>query len=462
MNTEDSLLIYGKAQPHSEELEEIILGSILMESNIISKVIQILSEDSFYNTTHRTIYNTIVQMFRTEKPIEMITIVAELKRNGVLENIGGASFILSLSDRVGSTANIEYHCLIVEQFAIKRRMIQMCYETIEKCHNEDDALEVFNDLSKKINTSVQKVISQKNITPQYRASETIKKLNLALQNKGITGVPSGLSGLDEKMGGWHNGNLILVGGRPGMGKTAFVLKVAHEAGHRGYPVAFFEIEMSETEVGARELSMATGVPYSNIRMGRVNQDDVAKIVRAEKEIENSNVYIDTAPLNITTLRAKAYKMIEDYKCKLIIIDFLNLMELHIAKGQSKEQAISDLSRDLKILSRTLDIPIILLCQLNREVEKSTDKRPELHHLKDSGALEQNADVVLFLYRPDYYQENPLDESGNSLRNTIIIDVAKQKQGATGETKFYCQIECNIIKDLPTYQGENRTNYATPF
>jgi replicative DNA helicase len=456
--TDISMMLYGRVQPQNLELEEMVIGAMLLEPDSIVKVMGILTEDSFYSEVNGIIFSAMKEMFNSRLPIEITTVPNYLKSKGQLEIVGGAFHISEFTNRVGSSANIEYHAMVVEEQAVKRRLINLCSETIRKCYDDTfDVLETLNEHSQTFTNKVQRLSTSANILPEKRAETTIDRINFALQGHGLTGVPSGLKNLDFVTGGWQNGNLIIVGARPAMGKTAFVVKISHDA---GVPVLFFQLEMSDTEMGLREISMFANVEYFKMRTGKIdNQEEYTKVIEAQENVRQSKVYVDTSgKLNMTILRSKCYKMVSQYGIKMVVIDYLNLMQSDSSdKNKTKEQMISDLSADLNVLAKELLIPIILLCQLNREVEKTTDKRPQLHHLKDSGALEQNADVVILLYRPEYYSKEARDIDGNSLVNKIYIDVVKQKQGSVKEIKFGCNIACNQIFDI----DEPRVNTFAP-
>jgi len=441
-----SAFLFGRIPPQAREFEELVLGAIMLERDGIYKVAEMISPEMFYVEAHQKIYKAIQNLFGRYAPIDIITVTEELRNLGELDKVGGAYFVTGLTTRIASSANIEYHCSIIVQKFKQRELIRVCSQIVKNAF--DDTTDVFEliDFAASETLKLHNVSGTKNTEPHFRVIKAIRQIESAMNSKEITGVPSGLIEVDKLTGGWQNEDLILVAGRPGAGKSAVALQYARAAAMRGFPVWMFSLEMSDAQIGLRELAMESGMKYSKMRTGRITDDEFTEVVKATDNICNYPFFLDSdSRLNIVQLRAKLTKAIHEKGIRLAIIDYLNLMETD-SVNRNKYEKVTELVKELKRTAKHLGIPIILLAQLNREVEKEVDKRPRLHHLRDTGALEEYSDIVQLLYRPAYYNLHAVDEDGGSDTNTLYIDFGKHKQGATGIVKLYCEIEKNIIKD----------------
>jgi len=424
----------GKLPPQAVDLEEAVLGALMLEKDALSAVVDILKPDCFYKDAHRYIFAVIHELFNKNQPIDILTVTQALKKKGELELVGGAFFISQLTSRIASAANIEYHARIILQKHIQRELIRISGETIRDAFEDNiDVLEMLDKAEKNLFE-----IAEGNIRRNYEdmtslVSKAMKEIEIAAnQKEGITGVPSGFTDLDRVTSGWQRSDLIIVAARPGMGKTAFVLSLARNAAIKfGNPIAFFSLEMSSLQLVNRLISAESGIVSDKIRKGRLENYEWEQLNSKIKPLLDAPLFIDDTPaLSVFELRAKCRRLVAEKKVSMIIIDYLQLM---VAAGDSKvgnrEQEISTISRSLKAIAKELNIPIIALSQLSRAVEtRGSSKRPQLSDLRESGAIEQDADMVMFIYRPEYYELDQ-DENGNSTKGVAEIIVAKNRNGA---------------------------------
>lgn len=439
--TNTDVMLYGKQQPQATELEEIVLGAMLLESESVMKVLSILKAEMFYVQKHQLIFQSVKQLFEQHKPIDIATVTEQLRFNNQLEIIGGAYEIAELTNRIGSTANVEYHSRIIYQKYLSRELIRINSAVINTTYADTV------DIHELIDTTVKEIIALQDIeatpdtTPANRLNKAFEQIKLAMQTKDVvTGIKSGLYSIDRITGGWQKQDLIIVAARPGAGKSALAI---HFGEYSEVPTMMFSLEMSDTQIAMREVAMEAHLKYSKLRKGEVENNEYVFARDAGKRINERKFYIDSSSkLSISILRTKLTKAIFEKGIKLLVIDYLNLMEGEQNRNQTTADKISEICKDLKRMAKQFDIPIILLAQLNRDVEKEADKKPQLHHLKSSGAIEEYADIVLLLYRPAYYKKENCDEP-----NALYIDIAKHKQGGTGVVNVWCEIEKNIIKDL---------------
>jgi replicative DNA helicase len=425
----------GKLPPQAVDLEEAVLGALMLEKDALSAVVDILKPECFYKDAHRLIFGAIHELFNKNQPIDILTVTQLLKKKGELEIVGGAFFISQLTSRIASAANIEYHARIILQKHIQRELIRISGETIRDAFEDStDVLEMLDKAERNLFE-----IAEGNIRRNYEdmtslVSKAMKEIEIASNKKeGITGVPSGFTALDRTTAGWQRSDLIIIAARPGMGKTAFVLSVARNAAVKfGNPVAFFSLEMSSLQLVNRLISAETGIESDKIRKGNLKNYEWEQLNSKIKPLLDAPLFIDDTPaLSVFELRAKCRRLVAEKKVSMIIIDYLQLM---VATGDSKvgnrEQEISTISRSLKAIAKELNVPIIALSQLSRAVEtRGSSKRPQLSDLRESGAIEQDADMVLFIYRPEYYDMDQ-DENGNSTKGIAEISVAKNRNGAT--------------------------------
>ncbi len=415
--------------PQSLEAEQAVLGAIILEGESLTKAIELLSPDDFYREAHRKIYNAMLNLFNQNEPIDLITLTEHLKDKGELEEIGGLSYLSNLATVVPTSANIRYHAKLVREKALLRSLIRACTEIVTKIYEEPEDAEEMIDYAEKL---IFEISEKRTNTSFYQMKDVVKQtfkiIESMYERKAvITGIPSGFKDLDELTSGFQPGDLIIIGGRPGMGKTAFSLNIAQHVGvEMGEPVAFFSLEMSKEQIAMRLLSSLAFVNASALRKGFIGKRDWERLTEAAVRLSEAPIYIDdSSQMSVLEIRAKARRLkMEKGKLSLIIIDYLQLMKSRTTYDR-REQEISEISRSLKAMAKELKVPVIALSQLNRSVEKTTDRRPTLANLRESGAIEQDADVIIFLYRDEVYnKKNPAN------KGKAEVIVAKQRNGPT--------------------------------
>ena len=423
----------GRVPPKDNDLEEAVLGALMLEKDSYSIVCEILRPESFYEPINRKIYEAIQSLGSSQRPIDMLTVTEQLRADGTLEEVGGPAHIADLTSRVSSAANIEFHARIVAQKSLARELITFASTIEGKAYDES------NDVDDLLEEAESKIfeISQRNvkrdvtqIDPIIR--QAIEKIQAAANREsGMSGLESGFHELDKITSGWQNSDLIIIAARPAMGKTAFVLSMAKNmAINYNTPVAIFSLEMSNLQLVNRLISNACELEADKIKSGRLSNDEWDRLMGRYKHLSGAPLYIDdTASLSIFELRTKARRLVRERGVKFIIIDYLQLMNASGVKTGSREQEVSLISRSLKQLAKELDIPIVALSQLNRSVESRTDgKRPQLSDLRESGAIEQDADIVCFIHRPEYYNKSGKDAEGNDIRGLAEFIIAKHRNG----------------------------------
>ena len=437
--TAPQIIPAGKIPPNLVDIEEIVLGAILLEGDdALTKVMDLLKPESFYDKRHAVIYEIMLYLFENSIPIDLVSVVRELQKQHKLDFVGGAGFVASLTSRIASSANIEYYAkLIVEKYLL-RSLISLCNTTIGKAYDEStDAFELLDDTEKKLfelaDSRPQKD-AQSIGDLSIKVLEALKSLE---EKKGnITGVPTDFYELDAITAGWQPSDFIVVAARPAMGKTAFMLSCARNAAIKyGVPVLIFSLEMAATQIVQRIMSAESNIPINKLRTGEITPFEFEKITETLKNLADAPIYInDASGLTIYDIRVKARRMKVDKNIGLVIIDYLQLIRESGKNKQNREQQIAAISRSLKELAKELNIPVIALAQLSREVEKRADKKPLLSDLRESGAIEQDADMVLFLHRPEYYGFT-VDEEGNSTEKMAYVIIGKHRNGPTGEVKL---------------------------
>jgi len=431
---------FGKLPPQAVDLEEAVLGALMLEKDALTSVIDILHPDSFYKDSHRMIFSAIRRLFEKSEPIDILTVTSELKKSGELDIVGGPFAITQLTGRVASAANIEYHARIILQKHIQRELIRISSETIKDAYEDTSDIFFLLDRAEKNLFDV----AQGNIRRNYQemssmVSEAYKQIEAALRHgTGITGVESGFSDLDRITSGWQKSDLVVVAARPGMGKTAFVLSLARNAAV-GFkkPIAFFSLEMSSVQLVQRMIASETGIPAEKLKKGQLNPVEWQQLVTMTGKLSEAPIYIDDTPaLSIFDLRSKCRRLKVQHNIELIVVDYLQLMRSDVdAKSGNREQEISSISRSLKAIAKELNVPSIALSQLSRAVEsRGGIKRPQLSDLRESGAIEQDADMVLFIYRPEYYKIE-YDEENKPTRGMAEIIIAKHRNGALETVKL---------------------------
>jgi replicative DNA helicase len=440
----------GKMPPQAPEMEELVLGAILLEKEAINQVIDVLMPESFYKDAHGKIYAAILRLFSKAQPIDMATVCNELKSAGELDIAGGPYYIATLTNKLSSAAHCHFHALIVAQKYMQRQLIKVCTQTISEAY--DDGADIFDLLDsheKNYHDILKSVITGKTQTMKSLFKQILDKNDALLKNNGISGVQTDFDLLDKSTGGWQNSDLIIIAARPAMGKTAFAATMARNAAvNHNDPVAIFSLEVSALQLAIRLFASEANLSTSDFIRRGIPEERLNKLHGDCALLVDSNLFIDDTPaLTIMELRSKARKLKQDHNIKKIYVDYLQLMraDKDSSKHYSREQEIAAISRGLKQLAKELDIPIIALSQLSRAVEtRGGDKRPQLSDLRESGAIEQDADLVIFIHRPEYYNITE-DAEGNSMVGIADIIIAKHRNGPVGDvrmgynapsTKFY--------------------------
>ncbi|MEN2985818.1 MAG: replicative DNA helicase [Thermodesulfovibrionaceae bacterium] len=415
--------------PQSIEAEQAVLGAVLLEGEAITKAIEVVSPEDFYRESHRKIYTAMLELFEKNEPIDLITLTDHLRDKAQLDEVGGLSYISHLATVVPTSANIRYHAKLVREKALLRSLIKACTEIITKAYEEPEDAEQMLDQAERLIFEISEKRTTTNIYPMKDVIKQAFKIIESMYEKKtvITGVPSGFKDLDELTSGFQPGDFIIIGGRPGMGKTAFALNIAQHVGvELGEPVAFFSLEMAKEQIAVRLLSSLAMINASALRKGFISKRDWERLTDAALKLSEAPIYIDdSSQMSVLEVRAKARRLrLEKGKLALIIIDYLQLLRSRTAY-EVREQEISEISRSLKALAKELKVPVVALSQLNRSVEKSGDKRPTLANLRESGAIEQDADVIIFLYRDEVYNRKNTENKGKA-----EVIVAKQRNGPT--------------------------------
>jgi len=429
----------GRVPPQAVDLEKAVLGAMMLEKNAVTETIDILSQESFYDPKHQYIFAVIKDLFGTSKPIDILTVTDKLQKNGELEAAGGAAYISQLTSRVASTAHVEYHARIISEKHIKRELIRMCGEVMKEAFDDtNDVFDVLNkaegDLFKIAENNMGKAVD----VMQNVVRAAIEEIEKAAQNTdGISGIPSGFYALDKITAGWQRSDMIVIAARPAMGKTAFVLSMARNtAVDHNQGVAIFSLEMSSVQLVKRLIASETRLPAEKLRKGDLRDDEFQQLHTRISKLATAPIYIDDTPgISIFDLRAKCRRLKMQYDIQMVIIDYLQLMTAGGKSQGNREQEISSISRSIKEIAKELNVPMIALSQLSRSVEqRGGDKRPILSDLRESGAIEQDADIVSFIYRPEYYGFLQ-DEEGNSNAGVGEIIIAKHRNGALDSVRL---------------------------
>jgi len=428
----------GKLPPQAIDLEEAVIGAMLIDKKGQDEAISLLTKDVFYKDAHKHIFEAIYNLYNQNKSIDLLTVSSELKRTDKLVLSGGDFYLIQLTQKVSSSAHIDYHSRILLQKYIQRKCIAVSSDIIEESYNEDvDVFELLEKAYKEFGgvTDLVTVGKESNFKESVNSYLNTSKRNSA-------GVPSSLSLVNKKLNGFQKSDLIIVGGRPGSGKTAYALNEILEAGLRNIPIAFFSLEMSEKQIIGRMLSMISGIDITKVNNYNLTHQEVLDLKKCSDLLANLPIIIDdTSGISPIELKIKCSKLKREKGIKMIVIDYLQLMKIKNKKVNNREQEISEISQSLKNLAKDLDVPVIALSQLSRNVEqRGSSKRPLLSDLRDSGSIEQDADIVMFIYRPEYYKIDTWDDDEQSSTfNQAEIDIAKYRHGETG----YCRVGCEL-------------------
>jgi replicative DNA helicase len=429
----------GKVPPQAVDLEEAVLGAIMLEKDALSTVIDILTPEVFYKEQHRIIFKAIHRLFAKTEPVDILTVTNELKNSGDLEIAGGAYYITQLTNRVASTANVEFHSRIILQKHIQRELIRISSEIIKDSFEDTtDVFELLDSAEQQLFNISENSLRRNYLDMQTLIREAIKEIEAAKGHEDhLRGVPSGFTGIDRITSGWQKSDLIILASRPGMGKTAFALSMARNiALDFQKPVAVFSLEMSSVQLVTRLISAESDLTAEKLRKGDLQDYEWQQLNTKIKRLIDSPIYIDDTPaLSIFELRAKCRRLKAQHDVQIIFVDYLQLMTSPSEGKGNREQEISNISRSLKALAKELNVPILALSQLSRAVEtRGGSKKPILSDLRESGAIEQDADLVLFIYRPEYYKID-VDEEGNSTSGLAEISIAKHRNGALADIKL---------------------------
>ncbi|MCH7669038.1 MAG: replicative DNA helicase [Acidobacteria bacterium] len=429
--------------PHSIEAEESVLGAVLLSSEAINTALEKLHSEDFYHPSHQLIFEAITSLFDANEPIDAVTVAEQLRRSDSLDKIGGIGFLTKLLDSVPVASSIDYYAGIVEEHALRRRLMNAGGQVAGYANEMELPLNEVLDLAEQ---SVYAVSDRRVgsglalIDPVL--GQAVELAELRHQQGGdVTGISTGYLDIDKKLGGFNKSNLIILAARPGMGKTALALNIAQNVGTSGLPVAVFSLEMSREEIVTRMLCAAGRIDSQKLRTGQLTDNDFTKLSRAANELYKKPIYVDDSPgLTVTEIRAKARRLARRPGLSLIVVDYIQLMQG--SGAENRQQEISEISRNLKSLARELEVPVLALSQLNRALESREDRRPRLGDLRESGAIEQDADIVMFIYRNEYYHPEDMETRG-----TAELIISKHRQGSVGVIHMTFFPEFTLFGDL---------------
>jgi len=424
---------YIKVPPHADEAELSVLGAMMLDKEAVSKALQYLDQTAFYKDAHQTIFSAMIELFHDGQPVDQISVIDRLKRNNALERVGGAYYVTGLAESTPSAANVEYYAKIVLEKSIFRKLIESATEI------QSDAYEAHEDAYAVLDRAEQKIfaLSESRLKTGFKKFEdilyqTFEHIDAIHKRKfHTTGVPTGITDLDDLTSGFQNGDLVILAGRPSMGKTALALTMTRNcAVEYKVPVGFFSLEMADYQLAMRLLCAEAKVDSHQVRTGKLPSDQWQRLSRETTRLATAPIYIDDSPaLSMIEIRAKARRLKAEHDIQMIVVDYLQLIKGH--KAESRQQEITEISRSLKALAKELRLPVLALSQLSRAVEtRAGDHRPQLSDLRESGAIEQDADVVMFVYRPIVYKRRDQEEANYDDERKAEIIVAKQRNGPT--------------------------------
>ena len=447
----------GKLPPQAIDLEEVVLGAMMIDKKGVDEVIDILTPEAFYKESHQLIFQSIFSLFQKSEPIDLLTVSNQLKKDNNHERIGGDFYLISLTQKVSSSAHIEFHARIILQKFIQRSLIKISNEIITDSYDETkDVFDLLDNAESKLYDVTQGNIKKSSESAQSLVIQAKNKIESVSNKEGLSGVSSGFSKIDKLTAGWQESDLVIIAARPGMGKTALSLSMASNiAISNKIPLAFFSLEMSSIQLITRMISSETGLDANKLRTGKLEKHEWEQLNVRVKNLENAPLYIDDTPsLSIFDLRAKARRLVSQKDVKIIIVDYLQLMTTGAnIKTGNREQEISTISRNLKALAKELNIPVIALSQLSRMVEGRTSKRPLLSDLRESGAIEQDADIVSFIYRPEYYNIDTWDDNErSSTEGEAEFIVSKHRNGGLGNIRLRFISTLAKFEDIEQYDS----------
>ena len=437
--------VLKRVLPHSIEAEKSVIGAMLMDKEAVTAALNMLTKEDFYSSQYAVIFESMAELFNEGKPIDLVVLQEKLKEKNISPEIAGIDFIRDILTAVPTSANIRSYAGIVHEKAVLRRLIRVSEDIANTCYADKEQLE---DILANAEKNIFKVLQSKSsgtLKPIEKIAENVLNRieEVSRSNESITGLPTGFIDLDYKTSGFQPSDLVLIAARPSMGKTAFVLNVVeHIAIRKNLPCMIFSLEMSAEQLVQRMLAMETGIDSQKLRVGNLNDNDWEQLIRGVVQVGNSKIIIDDTPgISITELRSKCRKVKLEKGLSLVIIDYLQLMTGSSRASENRQQEISEISRNLKSLARELQAPVIALSQLSRACETRTDHRPMLSDLRESGAIEQDADIVMFLYREDYYKKD------TEHINEAEVIIAKQRNGPIGTVKLVWKPETTKFVNL---------------
>ncbi len=443
----------GKIPPHDIEAEQAVLGCMLTDRDSVIGAIEKLKPEDFYREDNKAVYEAMLSLYGRAEPIDIITVKSELVANGKFEQIGGLEYLAVLPEKVPTTTNVEKYINIIEEKSILRNLIKTANDIIAAGYDQTEEVEDIMNIAEKKIFDIMQAKNSKGYSPiKDILVETFSELERLYNQKGyITGVETGFTDLDYKTSGFHNSDLIIIAARPAMGKSAFAINIAtHAAVNNNVPVAIFNLEMSKEQVANRILCSEAMVDSNKIRTGKIDDNEWIKLANSSGRLAEAPIYIDDTPgISIMEIRARCRKLKLEKNIGLVVIDYLQLVQGSGKKNSSREQEISEISRSLKILAKELNIPVIALSQLSRGAEKRDDKRPMLSDLRESGAIEQDADIVMFLYRDDYYNQD------SEKKNIAEVILAKHRGGSTGTVELLWLGNYTKFANIERYRDENQ-------
>lgn len=440
----------GKIPPHDVEAEQAILGCMLTDRDSVLSAMEVLKVDDFYREDNKAIYDAMLSLYSRAEPIDIITVKSELVQNGKFDQVGGLEYLAMLPEKVPTTTNVEKYINIVEEKSTLRNLIKTANDIIAAGYDQTEEVEnIVNIAEKKIFDILQDKNSKGSTSIKEILVGTFAELEKLYNQKGIvTGVETGFAGLDAITAGLHGSDLIILAARPAMGKSALAINIATHAALNNVPVVIFNLEMSKEQVVNRILCSEAMVDSNKIRTGKIDDNEWIKLANTSGRLADAPIYVDDTPgISIMEIRARCRKLKLEKNIGMVVIDYLQLVQGSAKKNSSREQEISEISRSLKILAKELDVPVIALSQLSRGAEKRDDKRPMLADLRESGAIEQDADIVMFLYRDDYYNQD------SEKKNIAELILAKHRAGSTGTVELLWMGNYTKFANLERYRDE---------
>lgn len=438
----------GRIPPHSLEAEQSVLGAMIIDKEAINTAVETIRPEDFYKEANKEIYETILELYNRNEPVDLITLSEELKKRGTLENVGGINYLTSLSGSVATTANVKYYCDIVEEKSILRRLIKSCDEIIAKSFEDTEEVNSIIERAEKNIFDITQGRNNEGFSPikEVLLDSFSRIEEMSMNEGGLTGLTTGFLDIDEKLSGLQKSDLILLAARPSMGKTALGLNIALNSALKGNAhVAIFSLEMSKEQLVQRMLSSVSHVDLQKIISGRLNEDEWVKIVQAMGPLSGTSIYIDdTAGISLMEMKAKCRKLKIEKGLDLVVVDYLQLMQSD-SPSESRQQEISSISRGLKALAKEMECPVLALSQLSRAPELRSDHRPILSDLRESGAIEQDADIVMFLYRDEYYNQD------TDKKNVGEVIIAKHRNGPTGTVELLWMGQFTKFVNLEKYR-----------